>query len=412
MDDDGYIAREQILGATARARVPSEFLVQHVEHANPPALLLAVESLLRWGTLQDTAFLETLYPFLVRWYSWLATTQRGPLVDAERTTFRWRGRRADDGKLVANTLSSGLDDYPRASQVSDREMHVDLLCWMIKASDVLSTVAKRTGRDADVAVLARHRARYETALRTVHWDPKAQAFFDVGDHSEDGHIEDRVVVRCRNDADGQTRDVAVAMDVLQQRRESPCPRSHATFLFPLGDGAGGLKMQPVFVQRTTALQHVRHVGYVSVFPLLLQVVAPDAPELGAMLEQLSDPAHLWSPFGLRSLSTRDLFYERANAHGDNPYWRGSIWINANFLALRALHFYGVSGPAGPFQARAARAVPRAARQRRAHDPPRARAHGVSVGAVQRRRARWRAVRTRTAVPPVRGLDSARGQHHG
>ncbi|KAJ0400701.1 hypothetical protein P43SY_000606 [Pythium insidiosum] len=352
MDDDGYIAREQILGATSRKRVPSEFLVQHVEHANPPALLLAVESLLRRGALQhDSAFLEALYPFLLQWYSWFATTQRGPLADDERTTFRWRGRRADDGKLIANTLSSGLDDYPRASQVSDREMHVDLLCWMIKASDVLASVAQLVGHDGHGVVLREHRARYEAALRTVHWDATAQAFFDVGDHSEDGHVEDRVVVRCRNDQ-GETRDVPVAYEVLQRRSAEPCPASHPTFLFPLGDGAGGLKLQPVFVPRTVALQHVRHIGYVSVFPLLLQVVAPDAPELGALLEQLRDPEHLWSPFGLRSLSTRDLFYERANAHGDNPYWRGSIWINANFLALRALHHYGVSGPAGPHRERA------------------------------------------------------------
>lgn len=40
MDDEGWIAREQILGGEARSRVPERFRVQHRDIANPPALLL------------------------------------------------------------------------------------------------------------------------------------------------------------------------------------------------------------------------------------------------------------------------------------------------------------------------------------------------------------------------------------
>lgn len=54
---------------------------------------------------------------------------------------------------------------------------------------------------------------------------------------------------------------------------------------------------------------------------------------------LRDPKHLWSPHGLRSLSASDLFYSQPNAPGDAPYWRGAIWVNINFLALRALKYY-------------------------------------------------------------------------
>lgn len=128
-----------------------------------------------------------------------------------------------------------------------------------------------------------------------------------------------------------------------------CPLSHPHYMFPLGDGYGGFQMRPVFIPRTTKLQHVKHVGYVSVFPLLLKLLPPDSPKLRALLTQVTDPAHLWSPFGLRSLSTRDQFFEQENAPGDNPYWRGAIWMNANYLALDALHYYAQPSTGSPFQ---------------------------------------------------------------
>lgn len=77
----------------------------------------------------------------------------------------------------------------------------------------------------------------------------------------------------------------------------------------------------------------------SLFPLLLKLLPADSPQLIAVLNQLADPQHLWSPYGLRSLSVMDPLYEQENAEGDKPYWRGSIWIPMNYLALDALHHY-------------------------------------------------------------------------
>jgi mannosyl-oligosaccharide glucosidase len=81
------------------------------------------------------------------------------------------------------------------------------------------------------------------------------------------------------------------------------------------------------------------VGYVSIFPFLLKLLPPDSPRLLSLLNLIRDPKHLWTPFGLRSLSTKDQFYEQENAPGDRPYWRGSLWININYLALDALYHY-------------------------------------------------------------------------
>jgi glycogen debranching enzyme len=77
---------------------------------------------------------------------------------------------------------------------------------------------------------------------------------------------------------------------------------------------------------------VCHKGYVSIFPLLLGLVPRDSPHLGALLDMMSDPVHLWSDYGLRSLSKSDPYYSQ----GEN-YWRGPIWINMNYLALSSLY---------------------------------------------------------------------------
>ena len=296
MDEDGWIGREQILGAEARSKVPPEFQVQYPHYANPPTLFMVLTAFLdklddntqtyssskqkvlekeytrhlsnRSAALQ---YLRTLYPLLKRHYFWFRKTQSGDIKSYDREAFstkeayRWRGR------TPQHVLTSGLDDYPRAQPPHPGELHVDLISWMGLMTRSLKRIADALGEDDDKAELE----RYETAiLRNIddlHWDDKAKTYCDatIDDYEESVHV---------------------------------C-----------------------------------HKGYISIFPFLVGLLPADSPKLNAVLDLLADPEELWSEHGLRSLSKSDEFY----GTGEN-YWRGPIWVNINYLAVVQLLVCSIS----------------------------------------------------------------------
>ncbi|KAM6289128.1 mannosyl-oligosaccharide glucosidase [Aegotheles albertisi] len=306
---EGWIPREQILGEEARAKVPPEFLLQHGEVANPPTLLLALERLLPDA---DPGYLRRLFPRLQAWYEWLWRSQAGPLP----LSFRWRGRDPNPERFLnPKTLASGLDDYPRASHPSPQERHLDLRCWMALAARVLAQVAERLGEPAQRYRAAERDLSDAALLDELHWAPELGAFADFGNHSA------AVELRWQRPAPAAPGQPLPPPQLLRDVREPPRPR------------------------------FVPALGYVSLFPLLLQLLPPDSPRLPALLDAMASERKLWSPFGLRSLAADSPFYGRHNTEHDPPYWRGHVWLNVNFLALRALR--GYAGATGPQQERAA-----------------------------------------------------------
>jgi mannosyl-oligosaccharide glucosidase len=299
MDDDGWIAREQILGLEARSKVPAEFQVQYPHYANPPTLFLVIEAFmerLRASNASDPSdrlhdaslytahlqnpvvgeeYLRQMYPLLRRQYDWFRKTQRGEirLYDREayssKEAYRWRGR------TETHILTSGIDDYPRAQPPHPGELHVDLMSWVGLMAKSLINIAQALGNEDDVQELQKNLDAIEHNLNDLHWSEAEGCYCDAT-------IDD-------------------------------------------------------FEEHTL----VCHKGYISIFPFLLGLMKPDDPKLGKILDLISDEEHIWSPHGLRSLSKQDPYY----GTGEN-YWRSPVWMPINYLAVSQLKVSGVKDRSG------------------------------------------------------------------
>ena len=99
---------------------------------------------------------------------------------------------------------------------------------------------------------------------------------------------------------------------------------------------GGVKTSESFYYLLIFLldesDHVCHKGYLSLFPFMLELLPATSPHLGHILDLVHDPEHLWSSYGIRSLSASHPEFGK----GEN-YWKGPIWMQINYLVLRALH---------------------------------------------------------------------------
>lgn len=301
MDEDGWIGREQILGAEARSKVPPEFQTQYPHYANPPTLFFIVDAFIsKLGALNGTSplakeklaqepsiysaflqkpeaglqYLNELYPKLKKHYQWFRKTQSGDLKSYDRDAFstkegfRWRGR------TPQHILTSGLDDYPRPQPPHPGELHVDLMSWMGMMTKSLKNIASLLGMADDVAELSTIEIAIQRNIDDLHWSEKEKCYCDATINDYEEH------------------------------------------------------------------ELVCHKGYVSLFPFLTGLLDKDSDKLGHILNLLGDEEELWSEFGIRSLSKKDKFYGT-----DENYWRGPIWMNMNYLAVSQLLKYAeIPGP--------------------------------------------------------------------
>ncbi|XP_055695193.1 mannosyl-oligosaccharide glucosidase [Lutzomyia longipalpis] len=311
MNVEGWIPREQILGVEALAKVPEEFVTQRNTDANPPTILIVLNRILtRYGDVLKAkgrlATLDRLFPRLQAWFTWFNTTQRGDSPG----TYRWRGRAENSVReLNPKTLTSGLDDYPRASHPNDKERHVDLRCWIAFAAKVLGDLARLLGRDDSKYLETYYYLSDNSLLNEYHLSPYTETYSDWGLHTD---------------------------SVVLKRPQLKPPGAQVKPQHP--------PQTQEMVRVTLKPPELRYIdstfGYVSLFPLLLEILTADSPYLGKMLRDIRDPNGIWTDYGLRSLSKTSPLYMKRNTEHDPPYWRGQIWININYLALKALHHYG------------------------------------------------------------------------
>ncbi|KAG0265379.1 Processing alpha glucosidase I [Actinomortierella ambigua] len=223
-DEDGWIQREQILGDEPRSRVPAEFQIQYPEHGNPPTLVTALCGYLDrvadaaankvFGVVQpdvgvmptdptaaktatattaagrrdetnrmlDRAneYLSELYPKLRTNYFWMRNTMQGGIREFGRMSarsrtegYRWRGR------TPSHTLTSGLDDYPRAAVPSVGELHVDLLSWIGFYAKQLARIAELMDLPDDVDEYEDHYDAIKGNIDDLHWNEEKKMFCDL-----------------------------------------------------------------------------------------------------------------------------------------------------------------------------------------------------------------------------------------
>lgn len=296
MDDDGWIAREQILGPEAEASTPPEFIHQFPHIANPPTLYLVMSKFVQMlkGTVKyhghaslylskpetGKALVAKMQPLLKRHYEWFRKSQAGD-VEAHSLPaanlnegYRWRGRTPE------YNLASGLDDYPRAEPPDVTELHLDALCWVGVMARTLEQIAVFTQDTHDAFTYQNHMRGIQHNLEAVHWSDTAHMYCDA-------------------------------------------------------------------VVRNSQHTHACHKGYISLFPLLTDLMDDDASHarLPTLLDLVQNPRHLWTPHGIRSLSLEDPKYA-----ADDDYWRSAIWVNINYLLLERL--LRLAHTPGPEQARA------------------------------------------------------------
>lgn len=274
MDNDGWIAREQILGAEARSKVPQEFQVQYPHYANPPTLFMIIKMLvgqLNTASVSEvqkekiTTSLEAIYPLLKRQYFWFRKTQFGDIKSYDREApstkeaYRWRGR------SVQHILTSGLDDYPRPQPPHPGELHIDLFSWVGMMQDVLISLSTHLSETDDLSTFTSHHNALQKNLDPLHWSDTHKTYCDA---SIDEYDESYLVC---------------------------------------------------------------HKGYISLFPFMTGLVGPAHPHLPDVLSLISDPEELWSPYGIRSLSLKDAHYGT-----EENYWRSPIWVPMNYLIIKQL----------------------------------------------------------------------------
>ncbi|ODV87238.1 glycoside hydrolase family 63 protein [[Candida] arabinofermentans NRRL YB-2248] len=299
IDEDGWIAREQILGDEARSKVPAEFTVQNSNIANPPTLMMVFSEILdvakrrksedkisfsdqeedfklgeeKLGDLHLKnpdlliSYAEEIYPQLQKHFEWFRRTQVGEVTDFDRKchskldAFRWKGRTKD------HCLPSGIDDYPRA--IADiAELNVDLMAWMGVMARSMYQISFLLENRADAQKYSRIYSDIVANLDDLHWSEKDQSYCDLTVDDDDENV-----FEC-------------------------------------------------------------HIGYVTLMPFIHRLIPSTSSHLAPIIKAITDPEQLWSDYGIRSLSKKD-----SKFHEGEDYWRGNIWVNINYLVLESLQHY-------------------------------------------------------------------------
>ncbi|CAD6885827.1 unnamed protein product [Tilletia controversa] len=325
IDEDGWVGREQGLGDEARSRIPERFQAQNPRYGNPPtftaALAMYVDRLVsvvgKTGESLDN-FPQDLVMSGSSGAQALFSASHASVSDNETTTFDG----SDEGVRTAHLRSSALARSYLREIYGPLRRHYD---WFRRTQrGELKKWGRKTKSRSQEAYRWRGRTAEHVLTSGLDDYPRAKAphsgELHVDLHSWMGFFAE--MMRRIAEVLGEEDDV----NEFEGHREG--------IISNLDELHWSEKDQmycDVSVDDDEDSFHVCHRGYVSLFPLLLRLLPADSPKVGAVLDLLSDPAHLWSEYGIRSLSLQDEYFGK-----DENYWRGPIWIQMQYLALGAL----------------------------------------------------------------------------
>ncbi|KAG9307496.1 hypothetical protein G9A89_017326 [Geosiphon pyriformis] len=321
IDSDGWVAREQILGEEARSKVPARFQTQYPHYANPPMILMPIK-----------AFLERL-----------AKHKNVEHISNDDET---EEHNLDINNFVSTTDPALLPDRhlidKRLSKAFLQRVYVKIKSnyrWF-----------KRTQR-GEIKAWGRHATNGKEAYRWRGRTPGHTLTSGLDDyprptppHPAELHVD---LISWVGFMARTLKDIALALNEDDDAEDYEDDYNNIVAnLQDLHWSENDKAFCDLSVNENDESVFVCHKGYISIYPMLLNLLPNDSPKLGAILDLIENPEELWSPYGLRSLSKSDEFFNT----GEN-YWRGPVWININYLTLSCL-FKNYAVVPGPYQTRA------------------------------------------------------------
>ena len=310
LQQGGWVPREIALSDEDRSRIPEKFILQKEGIANPPALLFTILMLeKKFPGLLPRSILKPLG----NWYYFLKASQ----ASARSGCYLWKGRSS------GHSLASGLDDYPRGLFVNEDECHLDLHSWLIFFAKSLSRLEPGNSKWATEV------EELQQSLRANLFDAPRGIFADFAGLQPkqvklpwSGNGQCGKKVECDPESDAPCCSESGWCGSSPAHCDCPgCKR----YSQPLHNRKDWLK--------TAKTGFSPHLGYVTLFPLLLGVLDPVA-DAQVIENTMVIAESLLVSAGAASLSPDDPLF----GSGED-YWCGNIWGNIQLLLVGALRGY-------------------------------------------------------------------------
>jgi len=143
--------------------------------SQPPIVAWAVTQIAMHAP--NDAFIEEMYPSLVRYLEWFERNRR-----KDSGLYGWAVRVDNDAIRGARGGESGMDNSPRFDNI-DALTAVDLSSYMANEYGCLAAMARRLGREEEAREWQERRERIEEGVNGLLWDDGDQFYYDL---AEDG----------------------------------------------------------------------------------------------------------------------------------------------------------------------------------------------------------------------------------